>query len=107
MPGLRPFRVVLGNTSAHRDPESPSPGTRKQATSMSPGVDVPKLVRAYINYARATDDSEEQAENFWAFDALNRLALTEPVAAWEAITQLVAADSSDRVIEIVAAGPVE
>ena len=66
-----------------------------------------KLVRAYAAYAHAEDDSAEQRENFWAFTQFNLLASLDPAATWETVKQLLSFDCSDRVLELVAAGPVE
>lgn len=67
----------------------------------------PNLVSTYIQFADAAEDSREYDACFWASDELSMMCLEQPRAAWQTILAILSKKPSSRVIELLAAGPLE
>lgn len=65
------------------------------------------LVRAYVEYARTDETSQRKDELFWAFKTVSRLSEQEPEQCFDFIVAVLRYDQGDRVMELVAAGPME
>lgn len=70
-------------------------------------LDDSRLVSAWIAMARAEDGTPEDEENSWAGERVRDWCWENPDQAWKFILDVLAADQSDRVIGLLAAGPVE
>jgi hypothetical protein len=66
-----------------------------------------EFTKAYTAFARASEDSKDHSANRWSFDELLFASVEDPERAWEMIKAIVEVDSSPRVMEITAAGPLE
>lgn len=67
----------------------------------------PNLVSTYIRFADADEDSREYDECFWASDELSIMCAGQPLVAWQTILEVLSKKPSSRVIELLAAGPLE
>jgi hypothetical protein len=65
------------------------------------------LVSTYIKFADAEEDSREYDDCFWASDELSRICAKQPHEAWQTILAVLSRKPSSRVIELLAAGPLE
>jgi hypothetical protein len=65
------------------------------------------LVSAYIEFANAAEDSREYDTCFWASDELSTMCANQPREAWQTILAVLSRKPSSRVIELLAAGPLE
>ena len=65
------------------------------------------LVETWIKLHQVTPDSDEYDLLFWSFEKFDDVLHSDPDRAWNLVLQLVDASPSDRVLELVAAGPME
>jgi hypothetical protein len=67
----------------------------------------PKLVHDWIALQYLTTDAREYERFLWAFDVAWELTEGSPDAAWEFILTVLKTDSSPKILENLAAGPLE
>lgn len=66
------------------------------------------LVEAWIAFQEAwSKDSDETDARFWAVEAFNELADSDPEHCWTLILTVLDKKPSDKVIGMLAAGPLE
>jgi hypothetical protein len=65
------------------------------------------LVSTFILFAEAEKDSAVYESSFWAYDELSGMSLDQPREAWRAILTIVSRNPGPKVIELLAAGPLE
>ncbi|GLH76388.1 hypothetical protein SSBR45G_12960 [Bradyrhizobium sp. SSBR45G] len=65
------------------------------------------LARAWIDYHRLPQREANAHPLFSAWETLDALVRDQPEAAWPIIRDLWALDPSDRMLALIAAGPVE
>jgi hypothetical protein len=67
-------------------------------------VDIEGLVSAYL---AACDMEKWPDELWWAWEKMDRLISYKPEVAWEVILQLIHRAFSEKIIGLIAAGPLE
>lgn len=67
----------------------------------------PKLLADWLVLQHSEQGSEEYESAFWSFERVWELCCDEPEEAWEFILAALRADSSNKVKEILSAGPLE
>jgi hypothetical protein len=65
------------------------------------------LPAAYVRFVNAKEGTPEYDTNYWAFDKFAMWCMSEPKTGWAAVVTVLAYDSSPRVLENIAAGPIE
>ena len=65
------------------------------------------LREAWISLYYLANGSPERGRLFWAWERVNKLATDEPEEALAFVRAVLAHDRSDRVVENLAAGPLE
>lgn len=70
-------------------------------------TEIAQLARSWIAYWRAPEDSPERAALSWVTEREWTLVEHKPLIAWELVLQILAADSSGDIQEVLAAGPLE
>jgi len=66
-----------------------------------------EFASAYVNFVNAERGSVEYSANFWAFDRISALCISEPFEAWAAVKEVLAHDHSPNVTSSLGAGPIE
>lgn len=66
-----------------------------------------QIVEAYVALQRLEKDTPAFERQYWAWEEMMALAEREPERAFGLILQVLACDSSDRVLPALAAGPLE
>jgi hypothetical protein len=72
---------------------------------MQPTAD-PNLVAGWIALANSDSGTPEHDRHFWAFDGVYRMRW-DAAQTWSFILAVLAADQSNRVLEVLSAGPLE
>jgi hypothetical protein len=65
------------------------------------------VVRAWILMNLSKEGQPDYEDNFWAFSFVNDLTSDYPDEAFIVIRAILALDASNRVLQVLAAGPVE
>jgi len=65
------------------------------------------LVSNYIKFALSEEGGDDYQAAFWASDELSNLCEEDPKNALAAIVEILAINDSAKVLEILAAGPLE
>jgi hypothetical protein len=73
---------------------------------MSQG-DLAQLADAWIRYWRLPEESPEREALFWATEREWELLREDPDSAWFLVLEVLRRDSSDQIIEVLSAGPLE
>lgn len=68
---------------------------------------IEELAEAWIALEGAEEGSKEHDELFWAFDRVCDLTHGSPEQAWQFILVVLARASDNRIMEVLAAGPLE
>lgn len=66
-----------------------------------------KLISAWIQLYTLDSDSPQRGEWFWSYRQLDDLVEKNPQLAWKAILDILSIDRSDRIMNSLAAGPLE
>lgn len=66
-----------------------------------------QIVEAWIAMSLAAINSKEYEANFWSFEEIWRLGKDRPLEAWEVVLGLVDAATSEQLLSVVGAGPLE
>ena len=66
-----------------------------------------ELAEAWVKLMRLDDENSENSPLFEAFSLLDDLVYDKPEEAWQVMQLLWKIDSSDEMLSIIAAGPVE
>lgn len=66
-----------------------------------------QVVEAWIELQRTPRESDRHKQLFWSFDRLDDLIRTQPAKAWPVILDILRADPSDKILQNLAAGPLE
>ncbi len=69
--------------------------------------DAKSLARAWLDYHHLPRREAEARNLFSAWEELNALVCDQPEAAWQIIERLWSLDQTDRMLALIAAGPLE
>jgi hypothetical protein len=79
----------------------------KLVSAIPAGMGREDVVTAWIASQHAVRDSEEHKRSFWAFTVMYDLCEDRPAVAWELIQLILKQDQSQKIIQILSAGPLE
>jgi hypothetical protein len=65
------------------------------------------LAERWVAYRKADKDSPEREALFWVNERVWELVADEPLLAWAMILEVLKIDSSNKIQEVLAAGPLE
>jgi hypothetical protein len=65
------------------------------------------LVHAWIAHGLAEENSPEYESNFWAFEKFCDVVEEDPDLCWDLILEVLSANQSTPILEILSAGPLE